>query len=175
MAIYVHGVESGALRRRLREVEDSIDPRSRKMDRLRSKLGRAAVKDNTEKLLGYGSGLAGVDRFGRGLAPLGDWAYGAAFRRRGNGPVLAPRGLQSRAITAFRATWVFQGGAWRLIQGWRGIPWMLYHLEGRAHGSKSSQPNWHLPKRDIGGMSPRGWVEWRGVFADFNKTLHSKS
>jgi hypothetical protein len=170
LKVFVAGVESGALQRRLREVKDAVDPRSRKMDRLRSELAKSAVKDNTEKLLGYGSSaLAGVDRFGRDLAQPADSTV-KSWRLK-VGRVLAPEGLRSRTITNYRAKWILQGDQWRLILGWVGIPWMIYHLEGRPKGSHPRHPNWRLPKRDIGGMSPKGWAEWRATFDRFWKNL----
>jgi hypothetical protein len=164
--------ESGALARRLKEIKDAVDPRSSKMDRLRYGINKIAKEDNTEKVLGHG--LAGVDRFGRPLAPLGKWAHGAAFRRRGNGPVLAPHGLESRIITHFKYAWNWVNGQYEFVAGWKDLPWMRYHIEGRAKGSKASQPNWSLPRRDVGGISPRGWVQVRALFNRFAKNLLRK-
>jgi hypothetical protein len=171
MPVSVVWRESGALKRRLKEVAAAVDPRAPRMDRLRTQLKKLAVEDNTEKLLGYGSGLAGIDRFGKPLAPLGAWAHGAAFRRRGNGPVLAPHGLGSRVITRFNVVWQRTGSQYQMISGWRDLPWMIFHLEGRPRGSKPSQPNWSLPKRDIGGISRRGLNKMAEAFSRFARNL----
>jgi hypothetical protein len=154
--------ESGALARRLREIKDAVDPRGSKMDRLRYGINKIVKEDNTEKVLGHG--LAGVDRFGRPLAPLGKWAYGAAFRRRGNGPVLAPHGLESRIITHFRYAWNWVGDHYEFVAGWKDLPWMRYHIEGGPH----------LPRRDEGGISPKGRAKVWALFARFAKNLLNK-
>lgn len=164
--LFVTGFESRALQKRLKEVRDAVDPRSSRMDRLRTDVKKIAIEDNTEKLLGYGSSAwAGVDRFGRDLAPPAQSTIDSWRLRLGR--VLAPEGLRSRTITQYRAQWVWDGGVWRLILGWMGIPWMIYHLEGRPKGSKKSQPNWSLPKRDIGGISPKGMNKVRARFERF--------
>src|SRR5206468_3181424 len=123
MPIHTIWKQSGALQRRLREISASVDPRAPRMDRFRTEVKKLVVEDNTEKLLSYGTALRGIDRFGRLLDPLGDWAQGAAFRRRGNGPVLAPHGLMSRAITRFRVAWQWTGTQYQMVAGWDGIPW----------------------------------------------------
>lgn len=166
--------ESGALRRRLKDVASQIDPRSPRMDRFRTEIKKIAVEDNTEKVLGYGSGLAGVDRFGRPLAPLGQWAYGAAFRRRGNGPVLAPHGLASRVITNFRVVWQWSGKQYQMIAGWDGIPWIIHHLRGCPKGSNTKRPNWSLPKRDISGLGPRTRTKIAAAFSGLAKSILRK-
>lgn len=173
MAVLLRWDESRALRRRLAEISAAVDPRSRRVARLRTDIKKAVEKDNVEKLLGYGSSaLAGVDRYGRDLArPAPSTVKGWRLRL---GRVLAPEGLASRAITRFRVSWVLDGPQWRMVAGWVGIPWMIYHLHGARKGSKKSQPNWSLPKRDIGGVSPRGWVEIRAIFARFASNLARK-
>lgn len=109
------------------------------------------TEDNTEKVLGHGQ-AAGVDRFGRPLAPLGAWAYGSAFERRGWGPVLAPHGLSSRVITTFKTAWATLGSQLIFSAGWqgfvsrRGFPIMQAHILG----------NRRLPARDVAGLSPAG-------------------
>lgn len=107
--------------------------------------------DNTDKVLGHGQS-AGIDRFGRPLAPLGAWAHGSAFERRGWGPVLAPHGLHSRVITTFRTSWATLGRQLIFAAGWdnfvsrRGFPIMTAHILGGRH----------LPVRDVAGLSPDG-------------------
>ena len=166
--------QSGALTRRLKEISTAVDPRANRMDRFRTEIKKLAVEDNTEKLLGYGSALAGIDRFGKPLAPLGKWATGAAFRRRGNGPVLAPHGLASRSITRFKVAWQWTGSQYQMVAGWDGVKWMKYHLTGCPRGTNSKRPNWSLPRRDIGGISPKGWVKVRASFSRFVANLAKK-
>jgi hypothetical protein len=129
-------------------------------------VAKLATEDNTEMLLGRSSlAWAGEDRFGRDLAQPAQSTFRAWRLRLGR--VLAPEGLRSRTITNYRALWFFQSGNWRLITGWVGIPWMIYHLQRRPRGSRSRQPNWSLPKRDIGGISPKGMKPIRERFQRF--------
>lgn len=165
--------ESSALRRRLKEIKDAADPRGRRVSQLRREVKAAVEKNNVEKLLGYGtSAWAGVDRYGRDLAPPADSTIKSWRLRLGR--VLAPEGLGSRAITRFRVNWLLEGSTWRMLMGWVGIPWMIYHLMGAERGSKAGQPNWSLPKRDIGGISPRGWVQVRAAFKRFADSIRRK-
>lgn len=171
--------ESGALRRRLKEIRDAAHPQSRRVGQLRTEVKRAVEKDNVEKLLGYGSSaLAGVDRYGKDLTTPADSTVKGWRLRLGR--VLAPEGLASRAITRFKVKWIFDGSQWRMVAGWVGIPWMIYHLKGARKGSKGidrlgrDMSNWHLPRRDIGGISPKGWVEVRAAFKRFTDYLHRK-
>lgn len=109
------------------------------------------TKDNTDKVLGHG--MAGIDQFGRSLAPLGAWAYKpGAMERRGSGPVLAPHGMASRVISTFHTQWATLGRQLVFTAGWqgflsrRGFPIMRAHIMG----------GWRLPVRDVGGLSPEG-------------------
>jgi hypothetical protein len=166
MAINVLWSEQKAFRRRLAELKDAANPSGRRVKELRDEIQRAVEKDNVEKLLGYGSSAwAGIDRFDRDLAQPAQ-ATIKSWRLR-LGRVLAPEGLASRAITRFTVQWVAEGNDWRMIAGWLGIPWMIYHLYGAAKGSKSGQPNWSLPKRDIGGLSRQGRADVRAAFDRF--------
>lgn len=148
-----------------------MDPRSRKMDRLRTDVKKAIVEDNTEKLYRLSSSMAGSDRFGKALAPPAESTVKGWTRKGLIRQILAPHGLSSRAIVCFFVTWQFIGSQWRAVIGWRGIPWMIYHLQGCAKGSNSRRPNWWLPKRDIGGISPKGMAKIRGVFAAVRRTI----
>jgi hypothetical protein len=163
--------ESGALRRRLKEIQSDIAPKSPKMDRLRTSLKKAIVEDNTDKIYRQATAMAGVDRFGKPLAkPAASTVKG--YERKGQvRQVLAPHGLSSRVITKFRVRWQFIGTQWRAVIGWDGIPWLIYHLQGCAKGSNPRRPNWWLPQRDIGGISPKGMAAIRGVFAAARRTV----
>lgn len=163
--------ESGALRRRLREISAAVDPRSRKVDRLRTEIKKRIVADNEDKLYRNSSEMAGVDRFGKPLAKPAKSTVKNYERHGLVRQVLAPHGLASRAITKFFVSWEFAGGAWRAVVGWKDIPWLIYHLQGCAKGSNPKRPNWSLPKRDIGGISPKGWVSLRAEFARFARNL----
>jgi hypothetical protein len=167
--------ESGALRRRLKEVADSIDPRAPRMDRFRTELKKIRVEDNINMLTHYGSSAyAGEDRFGRGLTPPAESTLRQRKSKYGGplfGFVLAPRGLGSRPITNFVVKWDLAGAVWRMTDGWKGIPWMIYHLQGCARGSNGRRPNWSLPKRDIGGPSKKCWVLWRDAFARLRDSI----
>jgi hypothetical protein len=173
MPILVHWDESKSLRKRLAEINAGLAPNSGRINALKGDLRLAIEEDNREKLLGYGSSaLAGVDRYGKDLAPPADSTIRGWPNRTGR--VLAPRGLLSRTITRFRVNWVRQGEGWRLVAGWVGVPWMIYHLQGRPMGSHPRAPTWQLPKRDIGGITPKGFVKVRAAFAAFAKSLLTK-
>jgi hypothetical protein len=94
--------------------------------------------------------------------------------RRGFGPVLVPRGLQSRFITHFYAKWAEASvGFTVLVCGWSGIvnkkgqSFVQYHLTGCPKGSNPKRPNWSLPKRDVSGLSPKGMAAIRARFKQF--------
>lgn len=170
MPVEVRWPQSPALVRRLREMQEAVQPNSRAANRVKGDIRKIVIEDNTEKLLGRGN-LEGVDRYGKPLTRMAD----STFRnpRRGFGPVLAPRGLASRFITNFRATW--QGGI--LVMGWvdmlskQGEPFAQYHLEGARRGSNSKRPNWSLPRRDIAGLSPKAWSKIVARHAQFAKDV----
>lgn len=172
MPIRVEYDESKSLRRRLAAINAGLAPNSGKVNALKGDLRQAIEQDNVAKLLQYGSGLAGVDRYGKDLAPPAPSTVRGWPNRAGR--VLAPRGLQSRTITRFRVNWVRAGEGWRLVAGWVGIPWMIYHLQGRPRGSHPRHPNWQLPKRDIAGTGPKGWVQVRAAFAAFRSSVLKK-
>jgi hypothetical protein len=163
--------ESGALRRRLREVQADIDPRSRKFDRLRTEVKRAIVEDNTDKLYRSASAMTGVDRFGKALAQPATSTVKGWTRKGLVRQILAPHGLSSRTITNFRVSWQHTGKQWRAVIGWVGMPWLIYHLMGCAKGSNAKRPNWSLRRRDIGGIAPKGMAAIRGVFARFTRSV----
>lgn len=162
---------SGALRRRLKEIEADIDPRSRKMDRLRTDTKKCIVEDNIDKVYRLSTAMAGVDRFGKPLAKPAESTVKGWERKGLIRQILAPHGLSSRVIVNFFVVWEFIGTQWRAVIGWKGIPWLIYHLQGCDKGSNSRRPNWWLPKRDIGGISPKGMAAIRGVFAAAIRTV----
>jgi hypothetical protein len=172
---FVHWQNSGALRKRLKDIAADVQPGSGKMKRFQTALTKAVTKDNTEKLLGYGSSAwAGVDRFGKDLAQPAD----STIRSWGHlGRVLAPHGTGSRAITRFKVRWLFDGAQMQMVAGWVGITWMIYHLRGCPKGSKGvdklgrDMANWSLPRRDIGGISPKGWVDVRAEFSKLARSI----
>ncbi len=167
--------ESSALIRRLREIQDTMDPKSRRMGQLRTEIKQAVTQDNEDKLYRLSGGeMAGVDRYGKPLAAPAKSTVKGYIRKGLIRQVLAPHGLASRTIVNFRVAWVQEGNTWRMLAGWAGIPWMIFHLTGCPYGSKPSQPNWHLPQRDIGGTSPAGWVNIRKAFDRFWASVRRK-
>lgn len=159
----VEWYNSGALRRRLVEVSASTKLDSRPMRRLKQDIGAALELDNEDKILNRS-----VDRFGRALARLSPRTL--ANPRRGYGPPLAPRGASSRFITHFQVRWLSAENGWRCVAGWvnfvsnLGFPIPVAHLYGTRN----------IPKRDVGGVSPKGWSMLKSLFADFVKSIAAK-
>jgi hypothetical protein len=175
MRVLTLNERSGALRKRLKEVSTAIDPRAPRMDRFRTELKKIRVEDNINMLTHYGtSAYAGEDRFGRGLTPPRESTLRQRRSKYGGplfGFVLAPRGLSSRPITNFIVKWTLVGRVWQMTDGWKGIPWMIYHLKGCPKGSNKKRPNWSLAKRDIGGPSKKCWVQWRAAFVRLRDSI----
>jgi hypothetical protein len=157
--------ESSAMVRRLKEIQDTMDPQSRRMGQLRTEIKAAVVQDNEDKLYRLSGGpMVGVDRYGKALAPprprtLKGWERKGLIRQ-----ILAPHGLASRTITNFRVAWRQQGNTWVMFAGWAGIPWMIFHLNGTPR----------MAQRDIGGTSPAGWVNIRKAFDRFWASVRRK-
>ena len=177
--------ESSALLKRLRAIQGNLSPRSRPVKRLRDAIEAAVIKDNTEKVLGYGSSaLAGVDRYGKDLTPPA--ASTVKGWRLRIGRVLAPEGLLSRFITKFVVKWQWDGAQWRLVAGWVGAlsrdgkHFIIYHLMGARKGSKGvdrlgrDMSQWSLPKRDVGGVTRKGWAEIHRAFREFAASVAGK-
>jgi hypothetical protein len=166
MGVSVYWPPSSALQRRLAEIREAAGPNSRAANRVKGDLRQIVLTDNVEKLLGRGL-LEGVDRYGRPLARMAD----STFRnpKRGFGPVLAPRGLNSRFITHFRAEWLNGDLVMRYVNmvNSKGQPFAQYHLVGAPRGSKPGQPNWSLPRRDVGGITPEGWARIKARHAKY--------
>jgi hypothetical protein len=91
------------------------------------------------------------------------------------GFVLAPNGIGTRMITRFVTHWVFDGTRWRLIDGWKGNPWVVYHLLGFPKGSNSRRATWPLPRRDVGGASSKCSAAWRREFDAPNARIFRRS
>jgi hypothetical protein len=170
MPVTVQWPASGALVKKLRAIKAMSDMSGKGANRVKGDIRKIALDDNVEKLLGRGL-LEGVDRYGKPLAPLAKSTY--QNPKRGFGPALAPRGLASRFITNLKAEWVDAGGFAMLVLKYVGIvnkkgqSFAQYHLTGCPKGSKKSQPNWSLPKRDVGGITPAGWARIRTRFKQF--------
>lgn len=166
MPIKVEWPISGALIRKMAAIQEAARLKGVAATRVKGDIRKIVVSDNTEKLLGRGL-LEGVDRYGRPLAPMAESTF--RNKRRGFGPVLVPRGLNSRFITHFRADWKDAGGFTTLVMGWVGVvnkkgqSFIQYHLTGaRKAGTK-----WVLPKRDVGGITPQGWAKIQARFRQF--------
>jgi hypothetical protein len=158
MPLYIEWPPSSALLKRLDAINAAAGTNSRSANRVKGDIRKIVLEDNVEKLLGRGL-LEGVDKRGQPLAPMAPSTF--QNPKRGFGPVLVPRGLQSRFITCLEAIW--QGGV--LVMRYAGMvnkkgqPFAQYHLTGASKGSKAKQPNWSLPKRDVGGITPAGWAK----------------
>jgi hypothetical protein len=143
------------------------------MDRFRYEVSKIRKQDNEDMLYRPTSAMAGSDRRGRPLAPPAASTVAGYVRKGLIRQVLAPHGLGSRTITRFFTEWHLEGRVWRMVDGWRGIPWMIYHLQGCPRGSNPRRPNWSLPQRDIGGWSLRGLAQFRTAFSRFRERIFS--
>jgi hypothetical protein len=141
-------------------------PGGRAINGFKRGVNQAVVADHKRKM------LDGVDGRGRALAPLAASTL-ADPRRRAGGP-LCSGGESARFITHFRATWVEAGGRSVLSCAFvqllskptkkRGPePFAQYHLTGATKpGSR-----WVLPRRNVAGITPRGWGEVHRLVAQF--------
>ncbi len=161
MAIFVERPASPVLWNYCRRVQENIRPGSRVQNALYKDLRTLAVDDHTDML------LRGVDRYGRPRAPLAKSTL--ANRKRGPGPSLVPRGLLSRFVTKFEAVWETDPGQglaflvcrYRDFVSKKGFPIPVAHMTG----ARKPGTNWVLPKRDTGGITPKGWAAIRARFA----------
>lgn len=125
--------------------------------RLLSQLSRDIVENN------HARSLAGLDRQGRTLTELKSPRKG---RYAGaTGPPLAPFGEGSGLVTNFSTRVVGSGAARAVEAGWSGIPWLIFHIEGRGHN----------PVRDVSGLTPSLWETARRRFADWARGLINRS
>lgn len=85
--------------------------------------------------------LAGLDRFGKPLAPL---APSTLKTRDGNGPPLAPHEAGSRVVNNFVVNVEPTSNGVRIEAGYVGMPWIRYHAQGAGR----------LPVRDVIGLQP---------------------
>jgi hypothetical protein len=89
-------------------------------------------------------------------------------KKRGLGPVLVPRGMQSRFITNLKAEWVnvedFAMLTLRYVNivNKKGQSFAQYHLTGTRRG---------LPKRDVGGVTPRGMSKIRARISQWAQDI----
>jgi hypothetical protein len=90
---------------------------------LREPVRQILVDGNRER------SLAGTDPQGRSFASL---AASTLRRRRGSGPPLAPRGAQSRVVTAYEVDVLAGAGRLTFTGSWPSLPWMEYHHTGTA-------------------------------------------
>lgn len=159
MAIFVERPSSPALFRRCDQIEASLKPQSRGMNLFREDLRRTVVEDHYHML------LEGKDRYGQPRAPLA--ASTTKNPKRDSGPSLIPNYARSRFIRNFEAEWVMRDGLMTLAARYRDIlskkgkPFAQYHMTG------ASKPgtNWVLPRRDTGGITPKGWAKVKQLFA----------
>jgi hypothetical protein len=146
----VYWASSDALIRRLQEIQDAGRPGSTAIQSTKKDIKRIIEDDHKGKM------LRGVDRYGKPRAPL---APGTLTVKRGSGPSLIPRGLNSRFVTNFETLWTEEGGYRQLVGHFRpilskkGKEFAHYHLTGAVKAGT----NWVLPKRDVGGITPKGW------------------
>jgi hypothetical protein len=153
MALYVERPGSGALQRRLAELQEATRPGSRVQARCRADIRQIVVEDHADML------VRGVDRYGVPRAPLAESTL--KNRRRGPGPSLIPRGLASRFATHFEAVWLTVAGALQLACRYRDIlskqgkTFVQYHMTGTRY----------MPRRDTGGVTPKGWAALKARFA----------
>jgi hypothetical protein len=153
MAIYVERPNSGALQRRVEQISAATRPGSKVQARFRKDLHGIVATDHTEML------LRDVDRYGQDRAPLA--ASTLADRKRGPGPSLIPRLERSRFLTNWEAIWKTVGGIPQLVGRYfdilskQGKPFVQYHMTGGPR----------LPRRDTGGITPRGWAAVKRRFA----------
>lgn len=109
--------------------------------------------------------LRSVDRYGVPRAPLAESTL--ANKKRGPGPSLIPRFLASRFATHVKILWRESLGRRMLVKDFgdilssEGQPFAEYHLNGAPR----------LPRRDVGGVTPKGmrWISDR--FQEFAKDV----
>lgn len=153
MPINVERAASPALLRRCAQIEESLKPQSRGMRLFREDLRRTVVEDHYHML------IEGKDRYGQPRAPLA--ASTLKDKKRGPGPSLIPNWYRSRFLANFEAEWEVREGVMRLVCRYRdvlskqGQPFAQYHMTGTRR----------MPRRDTGGITPKGWAQVKKLFA----------
>lgn len=151
-------------------------PRSREFREFRTHVRRACLEGYKKRM------RAGLDGHLRPFAPL---APSTLKRRKGKGPPLLPRGLQSRFWTTVDAKWTEpESGRWEFVMAWRGfdadngqsIP--AIHMQGGSRATRrfgrlvnffTSSGMWRLPKRDASGIDPNMRTDIENWWAAFLK------
>jgi hypothetical protein len=153
MAIFVERPDSPALLRRCAEIEARLRPGSKEIVKFREDLRLVVTEDHYHML------LENRDRYGQTRAPLA--ARTLADPKRGPGPSLIPNYYRSRFLSHFEALWTTEGALMILIARYRDIlskkgkPFVQYHMTG----------TWKMPRRDTGGITPKGWAQVKKLFA----------
>lgn len=137
------------LKARVESLKAAAAPTGKSITGARIEIRNAVERDNEDKLFRQ------VDRYGKPLAKL---AKSTLKRRKpGQRPdALIPHGYASRVIQNLSTEW--EGD--ELVVRWTGIHWILYHLTG----AKKPGTKWVLPRRDISGITPKGWAEIRKIW-----------
>jgi hypothetical protein len=124
------------------------------MTLFRDDLRKTVVEDHYHML------LEGKDRYGQPRAPLA--ASTLANKKRGPGPSLIPNYYRSRFIRNFEAEWLPGSGGrmvlaarYRNVLSKQGKPFVQYHMTGTKR----------MPRRDTGGITPKGWARVKQLFA----------
>jgi len=132
--IRVQWPQSGALVRRLEEIQRRAAPSSPVVRAYRADVAAAVQDDHIAKM------TRNVDRYGARRADLAESTLKRKRkgRPRGPGPSLIPLNMVSRFITLHRVYWHEQGGIWLLTAGWddfvsaKGFPIPVAHMTGAS-------------------------------------------
>lgn len=159
--IVVERAASPALLKRVASIQAALGASSLQRTKMRADLKTIVFEDHADMV------LRGVDRYGRPRAPLAPSTL--KNRKRGPGPSLAPRGRNSRFVTNFvtfyeaRENGETLVGQYEDILSKQGKPFARYHLTGATKPGT----NWVLPRRDVGGVTPKGWAAVKKRFERF--------
>lgn len=110
--------------------------RSRDLSPLKASIVKVLYDANKDRA------ARGIDYLGRPFAPLAKRTL-EDRRRKGlpAGPPLSRHGAQSRVVTGCEVFAYTDGNVLRVTKSWRGIPWMIEHINGN--------PARNLPQRDL--------------------------
>jgi hypothetical protein len=164
MPIYVEGSPSRTFLEFVRNVQAAQAPDSAITRKMEADMESIVLRDH-ERMM-----VSGIDRTGGARAPLA--ASTLANKRRGPGPSLIPLWTASRFFTNVEVLWINRGSRTLVkrfadIVNDQGQSFAQYHLEGATKPGT----NWVLPKRDVGGLSPRGLEEVRTRFTAFSAEI----